>query len=136
MFYRSLYIIGCVILATLSSAARAQSPSPVSASFDFRNGALGWQAGCASCAPTDRVKLLAEIRSLPPELGNGTGLYIQGFNYSDALFMFLKRRLSSADGIVAGQTYRVNFTIVFASAVPTGCFGFWGSTLYNVYLKS
>ena len=136
MFYRLLYVIGFVILATLSSAARAQSPFPVSASFDFRNGALGWQAGCASCAPTDRVKLLAEIRSLPPELGNGTGFYIQGFNYSDGLFMYLKRRLNSADGIVAGQTYRINFTIIFASAVPTGCFGVGGSPGDNVYLKA
>src|SRR5438034_1005969 len=118
IFFRSLYIVGCVILATLSSVARAQSSSPVTASFDFRNGALGWQAACASCAPTDRVKLLAEIRSLPPELGNGTGFYIQGFSYSDALFMYLKRSLNSADGIVAGQTYQINFTIVFGSAVP------------------
>ena len=85
------------------------TPAPITVSYDFRNGAQGWQAGFADYPPaTDNgfYELKAEIRSLPPELGiNGTGFFIQGNNHSDDLFMFLKRRLSSEDGIVAGRTF-------------------------------
>jgi hypothetical protein len=113
----------------------------VSISFDFRNGALGWQAGFAEYPPTtDKngfYELLAEVRTLPPELGvNGTGFYIQGNNHSDDLFMFMKRRLNSADGIVAGQTYQISFTLVFASSAQSGCFGIGGSPGDSVGLKA
>jgi len=81
--------------------------------------------------------LKAEIRSLPPELGiNGTGFYIQGNNHSDDLFMFLKRRLSSADGVVVGVSYEITFKIVFASGAPTGCGGIGGAPGESVYLKA
>jgi len=116
---------------TLTCLAQG-TPPPVSVSFDFRNGALGWQAGFADYPPaTDKngfYELVAKVRPLPPELGvNGTGFYIQGNNHSDDLFMFMKRRLSSADGIVAGQTYQISFTLVFASSVQSGCVGVGGS---------
>ncbi len=121
-----------VVVASLfvtAKAAQAQTtPGTVSKSFDFRNGALGWQAGFADYPPeSDKggfYQLKSEIRSLPPELNvNGTGLFIQGNDHSDDLFMFLKRRLDSADGIVAGQTYQITFTIVFASNASGQCIG-------------
>ena len=117
-------------LVPYTPATLAQG-TPVSVSFDFRDGSLGWEAGFADYPPdtdkNDFFELRAEIRSLPPELGiSGNGFYIHGANHSDDLFMFIKRRLNSSDGIVAGQTYRVNFTIVFASATQTGCVGAGG----------
>lgn len=124
---------------TLTGLAQG-TPTPVSISFDFRNGALGWQAGFADYPPaTDKngfYELLAEVRTLPPELGDGTGFYLQGNNHSDDLFMFMKRRLNSADGIVAGQTYQINFTLVFASSAQSGCFGIGGSPGDSVFLKA
>jgi hypothetical protein len=141
MRIRHLLIIASLLI-TFSFRTLAQgTPAPVSVSFDFRNGALGWQAGFARYPPdTDRdgfYQLLAEIRSLPAELGvNGTGFYIQGNNHSDALVMFMKRRLSTDDGMVAGQTYQVNYTIVFASSAPTGCFGAGGSPGDSVNLRA
>lgn len=139
--FRRLTII-LVALTSFTPVALAQgTPPPVSVSFDFRNGALGWQAGFARYPPaTDKdgfYQLLAEIRSLPADLGvNGTGFFIQGNNHSDALVMFMKRRLNSEDGVVGGQTYQVNFTIVFASQVPTGCFGAGGSPGDSVNLRA
>jgi hypothetical protein len=141
MRIRHLLIIASLLI-TFSFRTLAQgTPAPVSVSFDFRNGALGWQAGFARYPPdTDRdgfYQLLAEIRSLPAELGvNGTGFYIQGNNHSDALVMFMKRRLSTDDGMVAGQTYQVNYTIVFASSAPSGCFGAGGSPGDSVNLRA
>src|SRR6266571_4731200 len=131
-----------LVLITFTAVALAQgTPSPVSISFDFRNGAQGWQAGFADYPPaTDKngfYELLAEIRTLPAELGtSGTGFYIQGNNHSDDLFMFLKRRLDSSDGIVAGQTYQITFTLVFASNAPSGCVGVGGSPGDGVTLKA
>jgi hypothetical protein len=119
----------------------AQVPAtPVQVSFDFRNGAQRWQAGFADYPPDTNKNgsydLLAEVRTLPPELGVGTGFYVQGDNHSDDLFMFLKRRLNSADGIIAGQTYQITFTLVFASSAQSGCFGIGGSPGDSVGLKA
>jgi hypothetical protein len=131
-----LTLFTCIPLALAQGAS-----SPISLSFDFRNGALGWEAGFADYPPaTDKngfYELKSEIRNLPPELGiSGTGFYIQGNNHSDDLFMFLKRRLDSADGIVAGQTYQITFTLVFASNAPSGCVGVGGAPGDGVTLKA
>jgi len=101
-------LVTLVLIAHLPEALAQGIPPPFSISFDFRNGALGWEAGFADYPPAtnkeDLYGLRAEIRNLPPELGvNGTGFYIQGINRSDDLFMFMKRRLDSRDGIVAGH---------------------------------
>jgi hypothetical protein len=131
-----------LVFTTFTLLALAQgTPPQVSVGFDFRNGALGWQAGFARYPPaTDKdgfYQLLAEIRSLPTDLGvSGTGFYLQGNNHSDALVMFMKRRLNVNDRIVAGQTYQVNFTIVFASIAPTGCSGVGGSPGDSVTLRA
>ncbi|HEY3039897.1 MAG TPA: hypothetical protein VGJ66_14240 [Pyrinomonadaceae bacterium] len=138
--FNRLAIILLVLITFTPVAFAQETPQPVSVSFDFRNGALGWQAGFARYPPeTDKngfYELLAEIRSLPPELGNGTGFYIQGNNHSDALVMFMKRGLSADNGIVAGQAYQVNFTIVFGSSAPTGCSGVGGSPGDSVNLRA
>ena len=131
----------CLILVSFNSVTIAQGgASPVTKSFDFRNGALGWQAGFADYPPaTDKdgaYELKAEIRALPPEIGSGTGFYVQGDNHSDDLFMFLKRRLDPSDGIVAGQTYQITFTLVFASNAPSGCGGVGGPPGEGVILKA
>jgi hypothetical protein len=49
--------------------------------------------------------------------------------------MFLKRRLDSNDGVVAGQTYQLIFTIVFASNASEQCIG-PGSPGESVYLDA
>jgi len=141
MFHRS-YILSFALIFLCASAAQmfAQTtPVTVSKSFDFRNGALGWQGGFADYPPgTDNdgfYELRSEIRTLPPELNvNGTGFFIQGNNHSDDLFMFLKRRLDSNDGIVAGQTYQITFTITFASNAQSGCVGVGGAPGESVAL--
>ncbi len=134
--------ITLLVLLTFASIALAQgTPAPMSVSFDFSNGTMGWEAGFADYPPStdknDLYELRAEVRSLPPELGvSGTGFYLQGHNRSDDLFMFMKSRLNSADGIVAGQTYQLTFTLVFASKAPTGCLGAGGAPGESVTMKA
>jgi len=119
------------VLTTLSSSVRLE--------FDFRQGAQGWEAGFAEYAPEmeSMMQLEAGIRPLPSELKiEGTGYYLQGMNLPDDLFMFLKRRLGTDDGVVPGQKYRIKFTIVFASNAPSGAVGIGGAPGESVYLKA
>jgi len=111
----------------------------ISASFDFRRGAQGWQAGFADypAGEEEFFELESGIRPLPPELAaEGTGFFIQGNNHSDDLFMFLKRRLTRGHGIVANQTYQVRLKIVFASNAPSGAVGIGGAPGESVFLKA
>jgi hypothetical protein len=105
--------------------------------FDFRVGRQGWQAGFADYDPDVHV-IDAEsgIRALPPELGAGTGFHLAGTNASDDLFMFLKRRLSAADGIKPNRLYQVRLTIIFGSNAPSGAAGIGGSPGESVFLKA
>ena len=113
--------------------------SAPSLSSDFRDGLQGWQPVFANytLANQESFELRAEARALPPELAvNGTGFYIQGHNRSDDLLMLLKKRLGPADGVVAGQSYQVNFIINFASNAQSGCGGIGGSPGESVALRA
>src|SRR5262245_45784994 len=128
-----------LLLSALSSSVSAQN-SNVQISFDFRGGELGWQAGFADYSTQTKLNSFdfqTGIRSLPAEVRpTGTGFYIQGINRSDDLFMFLKRKLGPADGIVPGQKYQLYFTIVLASNAQSGCFGAGGAPGESVALKA
>ncbi len=126
-------VVGLIIYAVLTGIF-----SSIRLEFDFRQGAQDWEAGFAEYSPEmEGMVLEAEIRPLPSELGiNGTGYYVQGINHSDDLFIFLKRRLGTDDGLVPGQEYRVVFTIVFASNAPGGAVGIGGPPGESVYLKA
>jgi hypothetical protein len=110
MKFVQLPLVVFLLLSALCSSASAQN-SNVVISFDFRQGALGWQAGFADYSTKtnfDSFEFQSEIRALTTELRPpGTGFYIQGHNREDDLFMFLKRKLGPADGIVAGQRYQL-----------------------------
>ena len=137
---KSHTLVVCILLLIFSSGTHAQTSNPaVQLSFDFRNGALGWEPGFGDYTPQfglDTYELRSEIRQLPPEIGSGTGFFFQGHNRSDDLFMFLKRRLTPADGIVAGQRYEINYTIVLASNACSDCTGAGGHPGFSVYLKA
>lgn len=122
-----------------SFSVDTQDPVLLRRSFDFREGAQGWEAGVSDSAPEQEELLMFEagLRHLPVELKqDGTGFYIQGTNRSDDPFMFLKRRLGPEDGVHANQSYQVNFRLVFASNAPSGCFGGGGAPGESVYLKA
>lgn len=129
-----------VISALVSTQSRAAAPaqsSEITRSFDFRDGALGWLPDFVGYTQfnQDTYELVAERRPLPTELGiNGTGFFFQGHNRCDCLGMFLKRRLSTADGVVAGQRYRLNYTVRLASNAQSGCIGAGGAPGESVRL--
>ena len=126
-------VVGLIVYGVVTAIS-----SSIRLDFDFRQGVQGWEAGFAEYGPEmEGMMLEAGIRPLASELGiNGTGYYLQGMNHSDDLFMFLKRRLGTDDGVVPGQEYRVRFTIIFASNAPSGGMGIGGSPGESVYLKA
>jgi hypothetical protein len=108
-------------------------------SYDFRNGAQGWEAGFADYPPgaEQSYQLESGIRDLPPGAEpKGAGFYIAGNNHSDDLFMFLKRKLGPAEGVQPNITYRLTFKIVVASNAPSGCTGIGGAPGEGVTLKA
>ncbi len=111
--------------------------------YNFRSGTSGWAADFADYSPHTNpgntlYELFAGLRFMPRKLTRvpRRGFYIQGHNRSDDLFMFLKRRLTTEDGIVAGQTYQVQYVITLASNAASNCFGIGGAPGEAVYLKA
>jgi hypothetical protein len=109
----------------------------VNTSFGGGN-AQGWQAGFADypVGEEEFYELESGIRDLPAELGSGKAYYLSGNNHSDDLFMFLKRKLGTAQGLKKNATYLARFDITFGSNVPTACGGIGGSPGESVYLKA
>lgn len=132
----AILISAAFSLVLISITAQAQT-SEIRRSYDFRQGALNWQADFVGYTNfnQDIYEMVADVRPLPTELGiSGTGFYFQAHNRCDCLDMFLKRRLDAADGIVAGQRYRVSYTVTLASNAQNGCVGAGGAPGESVRL--
>ena len=104
-------------------------------SFDFDSDAKGWMVGFADL-PVDYDQAIYELdhehRPLPDGL-EGSGIYVQGHNRSDDLFMFLKRRI---DGLRPNTEYEVSVSIDLATNVPAGLIGIGGSPGESVFVKA
>jgi heat shock protein HslJ len=102
--------------------------------YNFDEDDEEWIAGFADL-PAERddtiYELDSEWREMPDDL-DGYGIYIQGHNRSDDLFMFLKREV---DGLEPGATYQATFRLILASNVPPGLSGIGGSPGESVYVK-
>jgi hypothetical protein len=103
--------------------------------FDFEDGEQGWVAGFADL-PADVDPEFYELESswepLPSPL-EGHGIYIQGHNHSDDLFMFLKKQM---EGLEPEAAYQATFAIDLATNVPEGLMGIGGSPGDSVYVKA
>ncbi len=86
--------------------------------------------------PVDYDQSIYELdhghRPLPDGL-EGSGVYVQGHNRSDDLFMFLKRRVG---GLRPDTAYVVFASIDLAANVPAGLIGIGGSPGESVFVKA
>ncbi|MCA9773776.1 MAG: hypothetical protein KC466_15270 [Myxococcales bacterium] len=106
---------------------------------DFDLGAQGWVSGFSDFSIDQALALqtVFDVRAMPAELNlNREGFLTGGNNISDDLFLYLKKRLTTADGIVANRRYRVTVDVTFASNAPTGCVGVGGAPGEDVFLKA
>ena len=117
------------------SGALAQEGAEAEFSFNFEDDAEGWTVGFADL-PVNQDQSIYELdsghRPLPDGL-EGSGVYIQGHNRSDDLFMFLKRQVG---GLRPNATYAVSVSIDLATNVPAGSFGIGGSPGESVFVKA
>ncbi len=111
------------------------SPEVVEFDFSFAIDADGWVVGFADL-PEDYDQSIYELdgghRALPDGL-EGSGIYLQGHNRSDDLFMYLKRQV---EGLVPGASYNVSATVDLATNAPLDSIGIGGSPGQSVYVKA
>ena len=130
-------LAACLASASCTSTREADEQEAVEAefSFSFEGGAEGWTAGFADL-PVDFEPSIYELdsghRPLPDGL-EGNGLFIQGHNRSDDLFMFFKRQV---DGLKADAEYSAVLTLDLATNVPAGLVGIGGSPGESVFVKA
>ena len=117
-----VWAIVLIAYLTITSCTSSQGATEAEFSFTFQSDAEGWTAGFADL-PANFDPSIYELdsgyRPLPSGL-EGNGLYIQGHNRSDDLFMFFKRRI---DGLKADATYEIFASLDLATNVPTNSFG-------------
>ena len=102
--------------------------------FDFEDNSESWVAGFADLPADfdeDLYMLESDHRTLPEPLA-GSGLFIQGTNRSDDLFMFFKRQI---EGLSPNTNYSIIFNVEFATEAETGSVGIGGSPGDSVYVK-
>ena len=132
-----LPIAAFVAMAVLSSpsGALAQDGTEAVYDYDFGSDAEGWTVGFADL-PVDFDQSIFELdhehRPLPDGL-EGSGVYVQGHNRSDDLFMFLKRQVG---GLRPNAAYAVSVSLDLATNVPTASFGIGGSPGESVFVKA
>ena len=106
----------------------------LSFTFNFEEDAEGWTVGFADL-PADYDQSTFELehgrRQLPDGL-EGSGIFVQGHNRSDDLFMFLKKRVG---GLAPNTTYMVHVSIDLATNVAAGLIGIGGSPGESVFVK-
>jgi len=82
-----------------------------------------------------RYKLQFSLKSLPKELNNKRkGLYVSGYNGSDDLFMFVKKKLDANDRLKPNTKYSVTFDFDIATNARDEI-GVGGSPGKSVFVK-
>ena len=108
---------------------------PVEFDFSFETDADGWVVAFADL-PEDYDQSIYELdgghRTLPDDL-YGAGIYVQGHNRSDDLFMYLKRRVGS---LTPSASYTVSATVDLATDAALGLVGIGGAPGESVFVKA
>ena len=132
-----LPIAAFVAMAILLSPSGALAQDGVEAdfSFNFEGDAEGWIVEFADLL-VNHDQSIYELdhghRSLPDGL-EGSGIYVQGHNRSDDLFIFLKRQVG---GLRPNAAYAVSVSIDLAPNVPAASVGIGGSPGESVFVKA
>jgi len=105
--------------------------------YDFNEGQLGWDADFADYPTGPDDSLNYELNfcyiDLPSNLGSRKGIMMSGKNYSDDLFMFMKKKIG---GLSPETYYNIVFEVELASNAPTQSVGAGGAPGESVYLKA
>ena len=103
--------------------------------FDIAKSDAGWSGDFSDYPEGDSLLygLAISYETLPDNLNTTRkGIKVTGFNYSDDLFMFIKRKIT---WLLPNTTYKVLFNVRFASNEATGQFGVEGAPGESVIVK-
>lgn len=107
--------------------------------FMMKNDSDNWSGGFADLPveySQDSYCLDFNNNSLIEGLeGLGRAVFISGMNRSDDLFMFIKRKLTVADGLQPNTTYSVKIETDFYTKAPAGAAGAGGAPGEGVKVK-
>lgn len=135
MYKQSIIAFSCCVLWACDSEIRIGDPRPSeqSLTFDFSNGAQGWEAAFSDypTADADIYALVSEVRPLPSD-NSENGFFLAGTNRSDDLFMFLKSRFA---GLEPNTRYDASIEMTILSNAGEGCVGIGGAPGESVYMK-
>jgi hypothetical protein len=100
---------------------------------DFSESDDGWESGFADLPSGKKADFELESgrKELPSGI-DGFGMYLQGHNRSDDLFMYLTKQVTD---LKPSTTFRVTFNIDLVTNVPSGWMGIGGAPGESVYLK-
>jgi len=121
----------CVVTVVFTMQLSAQSFY-----FDFNTGYDGWTGDFADYPVGDSVWYDLRFFRTQLPLPLDTSIYalkITGINYSDDLFMFIKRKIT---GLQPNTTYALFIDVEFASNAPTNAFGVGGPPGEAVTMKA
>ena len=128
-------MLGFLITTVLIAGCSAGYDQTYQFEYRFDEGDEGWVPGFADL-PSDFdpaiYELEAEWREMPSGL-EGHGIYMQGHNRSDDLFMFLKKQVEDLN---PNTVYELLITIDLATNIPAGMMGIGGSPGESVYVKA
>ncbi|WP_234734197.1 hypothetical protein [Tellurirhabdus bombi] len=135
------WFVPALFVAALSSCETSDSvvepgPGDTLINSDFKTSLEDWKVGYAdfSAVHQDTVAdFKHELKALPAPLDTTKkSLMVSGYNRSDDLFMYLKKRVT---GLRPNTDYKLAFEVEFASNYPTNSFGVGGSPGSSVYVK-
>ena len=129
-------IVSAVAVVLYGAPTALAQEAEVTFDFIFERDAEGWTAGFADL-PVDYDPQLFELdsahRALPDGLHQSSGMFMQGHNRSDDLFMYLKRQV---DGLQPNTAYDVSVTVALATNVQAGLVGIGGAPGESVFVKA
>jgi len=108
---------------------------PIDINFDLNRDAEGWSGGFADL-PVDyeQDSYQLDFGYVDSPLG-GKALMLSSMNRSDDTFMYIKKQLTSADGLNPDTIYLVTIEVTFATSAPAGAVGIGGAPGEAVYVK-
>ncbi len=133
---RSIQWMSFLLLLAFACEKEETTREQVDFSYDFETNAEGW-TGDFSDYPAQNNSLYDlefEWDTLPAPLSEGEhALRIGGNNYSDDLFMFIKKKV---ENLPPNTSFNVDFDIQLASIYPTNAVGIGGPPAEAVVLKA
>ncbi|MFZ7104454.1 MAG: hypothetical protein ACOWWO_17620, partial [Peptococcaceae bacterium] len=130
-----LFILSVMSILVIPATGCSKEKVTLNLPFDLTQNAEGWGGGFADL-PVDyeQSSYQLDFGYIDSPLG-GQAFMISSMNRSDDIFMYIKKRLTDADGLSPNTTYLVTIEVTFATSAPAGAMGIGGAPGEAVYVK-